>query len=87
MAADPKNIRERSYKRNAIMPITPDLMRLLLLICMLSMVILAAFYLRARELSTWWYALWSLVVILLPLIGPFFVIWMRPGSKRISTFI
>lgn len=61
------------------MQISPDLMRLLLLICMLSMVVLAAFYLRQRRLALLDYILWGLAAIVIPVIGPFFVIWARPG--------
>ena len=66
------------------MDIFPDLMRLMLLICMLSMVALAVFYLRERKLPLLEYALWGLVAILFPVIGPFLVIWMRPGDRRIQ---
>ena len=38
------------------MQISPDLMRFLLLVCMLSMVILAVFYLRQRKLTHLAYA-------------------------------
>ena len=64
------------------MQLSPNLMRLLLLICMLSMVVLAAFYLRRRGLSTMAYVLWGLAAILIPIVGPFMVIWMRPGSHH-----
>jgi len=64
------------------MQISPDLMRLMLLICMLSMAILAAFYLRQRRLAPLAYALWGLAAILIPVIGPFFVIWKRPGCHH-----
>ena len=67
------------------MQITPELMRLVLLICMLAMLILAALYLRQRELAPLEYVCWGLGAILIPIIGPFFVIWMRPGSQRHQT--
>jgi len=66
------------------MQITPDLMRLSLLMCMLSMVILAVFYLRQRRLAPFAYALWGLAAILIPVVGPFFVIWMKPGGQQIQ---
>ena len=67
------------------MQISPDLMRLVLVLCMLAMLILAAFYLRQRQLTPMEYAFWGLSAILIPIIGPFFVIWMRPGNQRHQT--
>ena len=61
-----------------------NLMRLSLTICFLSMAVLAAFFLRRRNLSLLEYALWGLIAILLPAVGPFLVIWMRPGHKQVS---
>ena len=65
------------------MLISPDLMRLLLLVCMLAMVTVAAFYLRQRKLTILEYAFWGLAAILVPIIGPFLVIWIKPGNQRI----
>jgi hypothetical protein len=48
---------------------------------MLSMVMVAAFYLRRRKLTILEYAFWGLAAILIPIIGPFFVIWIKPGSQ------
>ena len=75
---------EKSYTiilENLIMQISPDLMRLMLLMCMLAMVLLSVFYLRRRRLALLAYAAWGLAAILIPIIGPFFVIWMRPGQR------
>jgi len=66
------------------MPLSPDIMRLLLLGCMISMTVLAVLYLRGRELSPIAYTAWGLFALILPLIGPFLVIWIRPGENRIS---
>jgi hypothetical protein len=66
------------------MLITPDLMRLALLAGMLAMVIVAAFYLRQRKLSTLAYTAWGLIAILVPIAGPFLVIWIQPGSQRVQ---
>ena len=67
------------------MPLSPDFMRFLLLVCMLSMVILAALYLRQRRLAPLAYAFWGLAAILIPVIGPFIVIWMKPGGQSIQS--
>ena len=65
------------------MPINPDLVRLMLLLGMLAMAVVAAFYLRQRKLSIVAYAAWGLVAILVPVVGPFLVIWLKPGSRRV----
>lgn len=70
--------------RDTIMQITPYLMRLTLLMCMLLMAILATIYLRQRRLAPLAYALWGLTAILIPVVGPFFVIWMKPGCKKVQ---
>jgi len=63
------------------MQLSPDLMRSLLFVCMLTMVILAVFYLRQRKLTHRAYFLWGLFAILIPIFGPFIVIWMKPGEQ------
>ncbi len=62
------------------MQMSPDLMRLLLFLCMLLLVMLSAFYLRQRKLAPLAYAFWGLVAILIPIVGPFLVIWLKPGQ-------
>jgi len=64
------------------MLLSPDVMRLLLLACLLGMSFLAALYLRGRSLSAPAYIGWGLLILFLPLIGPFLVILMEPGTKR-----
>jgi hypothetical protein len=61
---------------------TTDTLKLVLGACFLAMAILAAFFLRRRHLSLFEYAAWGMVAILLPAVGPFLVIWFRPGKKR-----
>ena len=67
------------------MQLSPDLMRFLLLVCMLTMVILAVFYLSRRKLTHLAYVLWGLVAILIPIIGPFMLIWMKPGKPQFQS--
>ncbi len=64
------------------MPITPQLMRLLLALCLLGMALLAIFSLRKRKMPMVAYIGWGLLAILLPLIGPFVVLLVRPGESR-----
>ena len=64
------------------MELSADTMRLLLLLTILGMALIAAFYLRRRELSDRAYLAWGLLAILLPLLGPFLVILYHPGRLR-----
>lgn len=57
-------------------------MRTLLMICLFGMALLAAFYLRRRSLTLIEYLCWGMLLILLPLFGPFLVIMLRPGAGR-----
>ncbi|HEY5670952.1 MAG TPA: hypothetical protein VIS10_13225 [Anaerolineales bacterium] len=63
------------------MLLTADAMRASLVMCVLGMALLAAFFLRKRQLSISEYIGWGLVIILLPLLGPFLVILHRPGKR------
>ncbi len=62
------------------MPLSVETMQTLLLLCILSMALLAALYLRRRRLSVGAYLLWGGLLIFLPLLGPFLVILARPGE-------
>jgi uncharacterized membrane protein YjfL (UPF0719 family) len=62
------------------MLVSADFMRLLLLLTVLGMAVLAAFYLRQRRLTLQQYLGWGLLAVLLPLLGPFLVILLAPGE-------
>lgn len=62
------------------MPISPDVMRACLMICLLGLALLAAFYLRGRSLSFSAYLGWGMLILLIPLIGPFLVLLAAPGK-------
>jgi hypothetical protein len=62
--------------------ITPESLRLLLLIGLLGMLLLAIFYLRERRLSFRQFLGWGLLAIFIPLLGPFLTILARPGYPR-----
>lgn len=66
------------------MPFSPDIMRALLVICLLGMAVLAALFLRQRSLSLIAYLGWGLLIVLLPILGPFLVLLTRPGKQRTS---
>lgn len=70
---------------NFRMPLSPDVMRLLLLLCLLGMAVLAVFYLRERRLTIFAYFGWGLLILLVPLLGPFLVILLEPGTHRSRT--
>ena len=72
-------------ERLDLMPFSPDIMRVLLLICLLGMAVLAALFLRQRSLSLSAYLGWGLLIVLLPLLGPFLVLLSRPGKQRSSS--
>ena len=58
----------------------PEILIALLVVCMIGEVILAAMYLRTRSLSMSEYLGWALVIVLVPLLGPFLAIATRPGQ-------
>ncbi|MGE5220845.1 MAG: hypothetical protein ACM3PY_00310 [Omnitrophica WOR_2 bacterium] len=66
------------------MPISPDIMRVLLVICLVAMESLAVLYLRQRKLSFKAYIGWGLLATLVPLIGPFLIIYCQPGESRLA---
>jgi hypothetical protein len=59
----------------------PTIMRLLLIVCLLGLLLLAALYLRRKRLSRNAYLSWGLFALLVPLVGPFLAIFSRPGNK------
>ena len=62
------------------MPLTANTMRILLFIGLLGMSLLAAFYLRSRRLTFQEYLGWGLLIVLVPLLGPFLVLLATPGK-------
>jgi ABC-type transport system involved in multi-copper enzyme maturation permease subunit len=56
-------------------------MRVLLAICLLGIALLASFFLRQRKLTMVETLAWGMLILLVPLLGPFLVILLRPGSK------
>lgn len=58
-----------------------DILRILLVISAGVLTLLAALYLRRRKLTWPEYLAWGLLA-LLPFLGPFLVIAMRPGRPR-----
>lgn len=58
------------------------ILRVLLIIDIVSMAALAAFYLRQRRLSWLEYCEWGLLAVMVPLLGPFLVIINHPGEWR-----
>jgi hypothetical protein len=50
--------------------------------CIIAMLMLAVDFLRRRELTTWEYLLWGVLVLVLPILGPYLAIVVRPGEVR-----
>jgi hypothetical protein len=57
-------------------------LHLLLVLFLLAMTLLSVVYLRRRQMAFSSFALWGLLAVLLPAIGPFLVIVLRPGRSR-----
>jgi hypothetical protein len=60
----------------------PELLRILLGLCAVAMAILALVYLRRRRLPPFEFAAWFILAVVVPLLGPFLVIYLRPGEKE-----
>jgi hypothetical protein len=57
-------------------------MRFLLVACAVGMAVLALLYLRRRRLAPPEYLGWGLLIILVPFLGPFLAILLKPGAAR-----
>jgi Na+/proline symporter len=64
------------------MPISPDVLRALLILSHLGMATLALLFLRTRALSLAEYIMWGLLAFLAPFLGPILVIFLKPGQKQ-----
>ena len=67
------------------MLVSINTMRLTILLCLFGMQLLAAFYLRRRRLSLVEYLGWGMLVALVPALGPFLAILLKPGRPAITT--
>jgi hypothetical protein len=63
------------------MLISREIMRIFLVTCLVSMALLAVFFLRTRRMTLVSYIAWGMVAIFIPLLGPFLVILSRPGQS------
>ena len=61
---------------------TPDIIQILLLLDIVGLGLLAMFYLSRRALGWTEYLAWGVFAVLLPVLGPFLVIALRPGLPR-----
>ena len=61
----------------------PELMCILLLLCWTGLVLLAVFFLRSRRLTLFEYLGWGLLAVLMPYLGAFLVILLRPGKSLV----
>lgn len=58
---------------------TTEVLRLLLYADLFGMLLLAVLFLRGRQMSTLGYICWGIFALMVPVIGPYFVIAYRPG--------
>jgi hypothetical protein len=61
------------------------IIRALIILVVISMALLAVFYLRKRRLTWWEFCGWGLLALMLPLVGPFLIIFLRPGKHHRNT--
>ncbi len=59
-----------------------DVLRVMLVVCIVGMATLAMVYLAQRRLAWHQYLGWGLVALIFPVLGPFLVIANRPGERR-----
>lgn len=62
------------------MLLTRETMRILIILCLIGMALLAAFFLSTRRMSLLSYLGWGLLALFVPLLGPFLVILSCPGE-------
>ena len=58
----------------------PDVLRFFLAVFLVGMALLAFLFLRRRELTMKESLAWGLLIVLVPLLGPFLVMVLRPGT-------
>ena len=66
------------------LPLSPAIVRALLVLCLLGMEVLSAAFLCQRRMTFWQYVRWGMLAVLLPVLGPFLVILLRPGRPAIK---
>ena len=64
------------------MPLPAEVMRSALILCLAGMALIGILYLRTRSMPTNETLKWGLLVLLLPLLGPFLTIVSQPGAPH-----
>jgi len=59
-----------------------QIMRVILVLYVLGSFVLTLFYLRYRRCTPLEFALWGMLALIVPVLGPFFVIAARPGPRK-----
>jgi hypothetical protein len=62
-----------------------EVIRILLVIDLLALLALCGFYLRTRRLPPAGYLFYGLLALVIPILGPFLVIALRPGEPRVRS--
>lgn len=65
-----------------IIPMEATVLRFLLAAYLVVAFAAAIFYLRYRRATLGEYIFWGIVALILPVLGPFFVIAARPGPRK-----
>jgi hypothetical protein len=63
---------------------TVDILRWGLFFSCAGMLVIALLFLGQRRLKTWQKMLWGALALCLPLLGPFLLIYCRPGERQLS---
>jgi hypothetical protein len=61
---------------------TPQMLRVILFLFLAVIYLASLLYLGRRKMPVVAYIFWGIFALLLPAIGPFFVIAYRPGERR-----
>jgi hypothetical protein len=61
---------------------TAEVLLILLYIVLFGMLLLAILFLRQRQMTRLGYICWGIFALIIPVVGPFFVIAYRPGFPQ-----
>ena len=61
---------------------TAQILRVLLFVYLILIYAVSLLFLSRRKMSPTAYVLWGILALLLPAIGPFFLIAYRPGERK-----
>ncbi len=59
---------------------TAEILRVMLVVCLVAMYVLAMLYLRRRTMSALQFIAWGALALFIPGLGPFLLLLTRPGE-------